>query len=93
MNELRFPAEWSVALLLVLCALCFFGLVCKNYRDNWLQALGLGGMILWALGRATVLWDREEVGFYQFLSHASMVAFGLGTAWKVWKHRASGDSK
>jgi hypothetical protein len=87
MNEWQVPAMGSVGLLYVLSLLCFLGLICKNYRENWFQALGLIGLIIWALGRASVLDDRTTVSFYQFFGHLCLVLFGIGTGWKVWKYR------
>lgn len=87
------PAWWVVACLYLICAICFAALICKNYYENWLQWIGLSGMILWALGRADKIMDRisdgkENVGLYVFIGVFSMVLYGLGTAWKVWKHRS-----
>ena len=86
MNEWHVPAMGSVICLYIISALSGIALLYSRFRDNWLQTLGLAGMVLWSLGRASVLDDRETVSFYQFAGHCSLVLYGLGTAWKVWKN-------
>lgn len=77
----------SAGCLFVVAAICFAGILTKHYRDNWLQFIGLVGLVFWALPRAIEMWGRDHVGGYQFLSHLALLAFALGTAMKVWKHR------
>ena len=106
-GDVRVPAILVVICMYVVSMLCFFGLICKNYHDNWFQTLGLSGIIVWSLGRASSLADRENlsldqilaiaswqtldradtVSVYQLIGALSMVLFGIGTAWKVWKYR------
>ncbi len=72
-----------------LAILWFVALVIESYRDNLPQSAGLIGLILWALGRANALWNKEDIGPYQILLHVSLVLLSLGTAWKVWKFRGT----
>lgn len=107
--DIRVPAILLVGCMYVISALCMLGLICKNYHDNWPQTVGLGAIIIWALGRASSLGERENltldqvlavsawdtlsktdtVSAYQLIGASGMVLFGIGTAWKVWKHRHS----
>ncbi len=85
-------APVSVVCLSVVGGLSLWGLVSRHYKDNWLQALGLVCLVLWAFGRASVLGGRVMAGdwhisFYQLLSHVGLLLFALGTAHKVWRHR------
>lgn len=77
----------SAACLFAVAAICFAGLVSKHYRDNWLQFLGLAGLMWWAVPRGIEMLARDHVGNYQLLSHVSLLCFALGTALKVWRHR------
>ncbi len=77
----------SAACLFVVAAICLVGIVSKHYRDNWLQLLGLIGLVWWSLARAIEMLSRDHVGNYQLLSHVSLTLFAIGTAIKVWEHR------
>jgi hypothetical protein len=85
-------APISVVCLAALGGLSLSGLLSKAYRDNWLQHLGLIGILFWSLGRASIIGSRVlegdwHISFYQLLSHVALLLFAVGTAVKVWKHR------
>ena len=80
----------SVACLLVLAILCLLGIVSRYYHDNWLQFVGLFGVMCWALARALQVLHGAHVNEQQLWAHVSLALFALGIAQKVWRHRGSG---
>lgn len=78
--DIRVPAILVVGCAYFIAALCFFGLICKNYHDNFGQMVGLMLIIVWALGRANMLGDRENLTLEQIL------------AWRAWQTLPRSDT-
>lgn len=90
----------SITCLLVVCLSSVAALLSKHYRDNWLQFAGLWGLLFWSAGQvwqltsrwidwmSDLLLERPDMATQDLIGHAGLALFALGTAWKVWRHRA-----
>lgn len=72
-DDLRIPAILSMACLYVLAALGFLGLIYRGYKDNWLQTIGLVGIVIGALGRADTIGDREHITWERLMSVSTWI--------------------
>lgn len=79
----------SILCLVILGALCLCAVFSEKYRDNWLQFVGLWGVMLWAFARAWQVFDGAEVTGQQLWAHISFAVFAAGTAIKVWRYPQS----
>jgi ABC-type Fe3+ transport system permease subunit len=87
--------------LLSMCVLvmCFWGLTTTRFKDNWLQWLGMWGVIgatisvflpdaktveAFGIGNA-VLFALSEIQGREVLMRLGVLSFALGNAVKIWK--------
>jgi hypothetical protein len=81
----------SIACLLTVATLSVAAILSNHYRDNWMQFLGLCGVVPWTIGRAWTLADplmpAPDMSTQQLIGHVGLALFAAGTAWKVWRHR------
>lgn len=82
-DALLLPSLFCLSLLIVLCAV---GLFSSHFKDNWLQHVGMFGLILGAIAKGIQLILLGSVTIETFMIVASGAAFGVGTAYKVWWH-------
>ena len=63
---------------------------CRNYHENWPQFIGLVGIAVWSAARVSQLTDMTSTRLpaQAMVLHISMACYAIGTAWKVWLHRA-----
>lgn len=84
----------SVTSLVIVILLCLVGAFSAKFNDNLLQRLGLGLV-------AIAMWPRLESlvefsGYAKHMpdwtllgQHLGLACYALGTAWKVWRYRAT----
>lgn len=84
------PTEITSAVSLSIVALLAgWSVFSRHYRENWAQFAGLVGIAIWAVARVLHLADLTEASIpgRGVLMHTSLALYGIGTAWKVWRHR------
>ena len=67
--------------------LCGWALISKMFKDNWPQMLGL---MLVAVSCLSISWkaaNLDRASTRDTLMVLGLLLYGLGTAYKVWKHR------
>lgn len=84
---------FALACIFAVIGLCLLGIFSRLYDDNWLQFAGLWTIVLAEAMRVAWLIERWHMRGELVMSWAmialqcGLLAYALGTACKVWKHR------
>lgn len=76
----------SIIALSLVITLCLLGIWHQAFKDNLLQCLGMGWLVIACIGRVHWLWLAERVEPSWMLVHVGMAIYALGTALKVVMH-------
>jgi hypothetical protein len=78
---------WTTSLisLVVIIVLCFFGVFGGTFKDNVLQRVGMGVIVLAACGRVWQLWI-SDVTDGLFVLYLGVAIYAVGTTSKVLVH-------
>lgn len=79
--------EIALVLSLLLLALCGAGIYSRLFRDNWLQMIGMGIMVLALVMIGWHAWTTERTSSRVVLLLLGLLLYGIGTAWKSWHYR------
>lgn len=80
--------EIALVLSAFLVLLCALGIICHYFRENWLQMLGMGCTLVAASMTAWHAWATQRTSSRVTLLLLGVALYAIGTAWKVWQHRA-----
>jgi hypothetical protein len=92
-------APYIALLSMLVLVMCFWGLTTTKFKDNWLQWLGMWGVIgatvsvflpdhktIEAFGLINaVLFSLSEIQGREILMRMGVLSFALGHAWKIYK--------
>lgn len=78
--------EIALGLSVILVALCAAGIICKHFRENWLQLAGMGFVLMAACMTGWHAWATQRTSSRVTLLLLGVTLFAIGTAWKVWQH-------
>lgn len=82
----------SVLSLVIVAALCAFGVFHRAYKDNLMQCIGMGLLFIASCSRVAWIWRTEITDPSWVILHISMAVYAIGTAQKValWHGRENG---
>jgi uncharacterized membrane protein len=68
----------------VIAVLCLMGIFSQRYSDNWMQFVGLWGLLAWSAARLWQVIDgAAHLSGQQLVLHVALALFACGTAYKV----------
>ena len=80
-------AAITICSLSILAGLSIVGLIHSAYRDNLLQCVGMGGVLLFGISQVNRIWHAGDVADPSLaLLFLALALFGLGIAVKVTLH-------
>ena len=77
----------SVAALTLLSSLALVAIFYEHYHDNWLQFLGLWGIVIAGGAKVAQILDRDYSSSENTMLYGALACFAFGTALKVRKFR------
>jgi len=77
----------SIASLIIVMVLCCVGTFSKHYSDNFGQRVGMALLFIGCWPKVEELWFFRPENGGVWVAHLGLCLFGVGTAYKVWRHR------
>lgn len=76
----------AVVSISVIIILCLFAVYYHNYHENWMQWLGLWGVVFAGTGQIAAIVARDGATASEAILYVAVAMYGIGTARKVQKY-------